>query len=276
MWKPKTHTEFAAFVARTTVHGVRNRHTFKEVERFCLLIGYPHSGSTLVSSVINAHPEMVMGHETDILRYVRPGLSRNLVFSVVLQRDRQFTAANRRWNGNNYAMPTSEQGSFSRLRVIGDKCIAKQAMRLNHDPRLLDLLRSKMGMPLRFIHLVRNPFDNIASIGPKQEMPWRIKKYRTLGDGMDDIRSRLRDEELHELRYEDVVADPKGSLSDVCHFLGLEASDEYLHDCAQLIRPSTHHRRFGVDWTESQRREVEAMIAARSVLAGYTFESDQP
>ncbi len=49
-------------------------------------------------------------------------------------------------------------------------------------------------------------------------MPWRIKKYRTLGDGMDDIRSRLRDKELHGLRYEDIVQDPKGSLSECVIF----------------------------------------------------------
>ena len=275
MWRPASSTEFAAFVARTTVHGVRYRRTFQEVECFCLLIGYPHSGSTLVSSVLNAHPEMVMGHETDILRYVRPGLSRNLLFSVILDRDRQFTAANRHWNGNDYAMPASGQGSFSRLRVIGDKCIARQAMRLHHDPPLLDRLRSTLDMPLRVIHLVRNPFDNIASIASKRGvLSSRIEKYRALGEGMDDIRGRLRAEELCEIRYEDVVADPSRSLSDVCHFLGLEAPDEYLQDCVQLIRPSIQLSRFSVDWTESQRGEVEAIIAARSVLTGYTFGSE--
>jgi Sulfotransferase family len=271
MWKPASGTEFAAFVARTTVHGVRYRRSFQEVECFCLLIGYPHSGSTLVSSVLNAHPEMVIGHETDILRYVRPGLSRNFLFSVILDRDRQFTAQNRRWNGNDYDIPASGQGSFSRLRVIGDKCIARQAMRLHQDPRLLDRLRSTLDMPLRVIHLVRNPFDNIASI--HGVFSSRIEKYRALGEGIDEIQSRLRAEELCEIRYEDVVADPSRSLSDVCHFLGLEASEEYLQGCAQLIRPSIQLSRFNVDWTESQRSEVEAMIAKRSVLTDYTFGS---
>ena len=275
MWKPNTNTDLALFTARATILGVLDRGLFQDVERFCLLIGCGHSGSTLVSTVINAHPEIVMGHETDILRYVRPGVTRNTVFTVILQRDRQFTAAGRRWNGIDYSMPGSDQGSFSRLRVIGDKCIAKQAMRFHHDQRLLDLLRSKMNIPLRVIHLVRNPFDNIASIAPKQELSYRIKKYREVTKAIDDIRSRLTAEELYELRYEDVVADPRRSLSDVCECLGLDASEEYLQHCGQLIRPSTRASRFSVEWTASQKYEVEAMIAARSVLADYAFGIDQ-
>ncbi len=264
-------------MGRATVEAIRNRQTFRQVECFCLLIGYPHSGSTLVNSLLNAHPEMIIAQEADSLRYVRRGLSCNQLYAVILNRDRQFTAAGRHWNGYDYAIAASGQGSFSRLRVIGDKCIGHQAMRLHRDPRLLDQLRSMLRVPIRAIHLVRNPFDTIASIGRNRDEPVSsgTRIYRNLGNGIDEIRSRLSSDELLEMRYENFVADPAKSLSDAWSFVGLQTSDEHLTECSQMIQPSLPRSRFSLDWTVAQQGEVEQIIAARPVLAGYSFTSDR-
>lgn len=275
MRRPTSRLQVASLIGRATVEGIRNREVFREVEYFCLLVGYPHSGSTLFSSLFNAHPEIVMAIEADSLRYVRPGLSRNQLFAVILDRDRRFTAANRRWNGHDYAIVASEQGTYSRLRVVGDKCIGDQVMRLHDDPRLLDRLRFILGVPLRVIHLVRNPFDNIASMARHRNelVSLATRRYRKAGNGIDELRRRLSADELLEVRYESVVADPVRSLSDAWNFVGLQASDRFLRECAQLIEPSVPSSRSSVDWSEAQQSEVEEIIAARPVLAGYTFTS---
>jgi Sulfotransferase family len=275
MWRPKSRLQAAGVVGSATIEGFRNRRSFREVEYFCLLIGYPHSGSTLMTSLLSAHPEMIIAPETDSLRYVRPGLTRNQLFALILDRDRQFTANERRWNGYDYAIPGSSKAA-SRLRVIGDKCIGKQARRLHTDPQLLDRVRSVVRVPIRVIHLVRNPFDSIAKMGRRDvPMARRIRGYERLGNAIDEIRSRLSSEELFEIRYETLVTDPKRSLSDAWRFVGLEASDQFLMECTQLIQPSLPRSRLSIDWSDEQQREVEEIIAARPVLAGYTFTSDQ-
>ena len=276
MRRPRSRLQVASLIGRATVEGIRNRQVFREVECFCLLIGYPHSGSTLFSSLFNAHSEMVIAIEADSLRYVRPGLSRNQLFAVILDRDRRFTAAGRRWNGHDYAIVASNQGAYSRLRVVGDKCIGDQVSRLHEDPRLLDRLRTMLGVPIRVIHLARNPFDNIASMARHRDelISLATRRYRKAGSAIDGIRSRLRPEELLEVRYGSVVANPMTSLSDAWNFVGLQTSDRFLRECAQLIQPSVSSSRSSIDWSEEQRREVEEIIAARPVLAGYTFTSD--
>jgi hypothetical protein len=271
MRRPTSRRQVASLIGRVTVEGIRHRRAFGQVECFCLLIGYPHSGSTLFSSLLNAHPEMVLAVEADSLRYVRPGLSGNQLFALILERDRQLSAVGRQWNGHDYAIGASDQG---RLRVIGDKCIGGQMRRLVDDPRLLDRLRSKVRVPVRVIHLVRNPFDNIASMGRKRKVTvsTRIARYAKASDALDDIRSRLSPEELLEVRYESVVADPVQSLTDAWGFLGLKApSVRVLSQCAQLVQPSLSRSRSRVEWSAAQCREVEEIIATRPVLGGYTF-----
>lgn len=272
--KPMTRSEMARFIGRATVIGWRNRRAFGDVQTFAFLVGYPRSGSTLFGSMLNAHPEMVVAHEADILRYVRPGVTRNQLFAMLLERDRQFALIGRRFNGFDYAMPGRDQGQFTRLRVIGDKHAGRAARRIHADPGRLDRLRSTVGVPIRAVHLVRNPFDNIASIARNQDYPVArgIEIYRELSDAVDDVRGRLDPDELTEFRYEAMAARPTEVLTDVCRFLGVEPSAEYLRACAALADPSGRQGRSTVDWTTDEREQVEAIIAARPVLAGYTFD----
>ncbi len=229
--------EVAAFIAHAAVDGVRNRRTFQGVERFFFMLGYTRSGSTLVGSLLNAHPQMVIAQEIDIFRFLRPGITRNTLFGMVLVRDRQFAAIDRDYHGFDYAVPEGDQGRFTTLRVLGDKHAGRATRRLRDDPHALERLRSLVGVPIRVLHLVRNPFDNIASIARNRDMPLSsaIAIYRKLGIAVDQTMTRLSTDELFEIRYEDLTADPTARLNEICGFIGVPATTDYLNRCATLI-----------------------------------------
>ena len=109
--KPKSRQE-RVVGGRATFEGFRHRRDFRHVERFFFLVGYPRSGSTLTGSLLNAHPEMVIAHEADSLGYVRPGITRNQLFAILLQRDRWFASLDRRWNGFDYSLAGVGPGSL--------------------------------------------------------------------------------------------------------------------------------------------------------------------
>ena len=44
---------------------------FKDIETFCVFIGYPRSGHSLIASLLDAHPEMVFSNELNVLRYIK-------------------------------------------------------------------------------------------------------------------------------------------------------------------------------------------------------------
>jgi Sulfotransferase domain len=265
----------AARIARATLEGVRHRGTFRAVECFLFFLGYNRSGSTLVGSLLNAHPEMVVAHESDFMRYVRPGISRNALFAMLLLRDRQFAAVDRRFHGYAYSLPDSYQGRFTRLRVIGDKHAGRATRSLHDDPDLLEHLRTRVGVPLRIIHLVRNPFDNIASIAQNRGRPlsFAIRVYQTLGDWVDLITPQLDSAELFEIRYERIIADPVESLHDICRFIGVDATPSYVNACAPLIDGGGRRGRDRLSWSSDDVGMVEDLIASRPCLAGYSFEN---
>jgi Sulfotransferase family len=269
----------ALHLARATVEGVRNRRAFRDVEHFLIFIGYPHSGSTLVGSLLNAHPEAVVSHEANILRYVKPGITRQQLFALVLEGDRRFAAVGRRWMHIDYALPGTHQGTFDHLRVVGDKMAQRASRQIYADPSVLDRLRRIVGVPIRVLYLTRNPFDNIASMAspsmtqrPPKSLSEVVERYRGLADAVDDVRRRLESEELLTLSYESVSADPARRMSEICRFIGVDATESFLETCARAIRPGASRSRDRITWPSEERRAVDELIAAHPTLHRYTFD----
>jgi hypothetical protein len=264
-------------LGRATVDGFARRRSFDEVERFVFFIGYPHSGSTMVGALLDAHPEMVISHEADVLRYVKPGVTRSQVFALILDGDRRFEALGRQWMGIDYTFPGTAQGHYDRLRVIGDKSAGQAARQLAPHPRVLDRLRSVVGVPIRVLHITRNPFDNAASIARSRRKPlsFGVNQYRNFSQCVEEVRPNLGPEELMELTYESVTSDPSGQLRALCDFLGVPAHDSFLEACAAAVRPreSRSRSRDAMTWSPELRREVEGLIASRPTLRDYTFSN---
>ena len=55
----------------------RYRDDFDRVERFCLFVGYPRSGHSIVGAVLNAHRDAVISHELDAPPLVLGGCTRD-------------------------------------------------------------------------------------------------------------------------------------------------------------------------------------------------------
>src|SRR5437016_14440476 len=80
------------------------------VERFCLFVGYPRSGHSLVGALLNAHRHAVVAHELDVMRYVTGGYSREEIYRLLLWKDGRFQSKGRSHNGYDYTVPGQWQG----------------------------------------------------------------------------------------------------------------------------------------------------------------------
>ena len=147
-----------------SLDGHRRRHELASVEAFCIFIGYPRSGHSLLGSLLDAHPEMVIAHELDVLTFVAAGWPRRALYSRILNHDATFTESGRQWFGYDYRVPGQWQGRVSKLRVIGDKKGGKTTERLGARPDLLERLRRTVEVPVRLVHVVRSPYDNITTM----------------------------------------------------------------------------------------------------------------
>jgi hypothetical protein len=285
MRKGFTSWELARLRASSSIGGFRQRDLFADLEAFCVFIGYPRSGHSLVGSLLDAHPQMIVAHELDALRFVEAGFTKLQLFHLLLANSERSAALGREQSGYSYAVPGQWQGKSETLRVIGDKKGGVSTRRLQADPGLLQRLAETVDLPLKVIHVTRNPYDNIAAMAmqpelrPPEELRGKVavseamQRYFALCETIDAVSAQLRPEQIFHLRHETLVEAPAESLGELCVFLGTGPSAEYLRDCAAIVRPNHHRSRADVSWSRELISAVAEKINRYPFLKGYSFES---
>ena len=155
--------------ANSLVRIRKNSAFFRDIRTYCMFVGYPRTGHSLIGSLLDAHPNIVIAHELDALRLFNCGFSRRQVFHLLLENSKVMAASGRSHSGYSYEVPNQWQGRFEQLQVLGDKKGATSAMRFYREPRLLASVRTKIGGELKFVHVIRNPYDVLATMARRSK-----------------------------------------------------------------------------------------------------------
>lgn len=251
------------------------------VEGFIVFVGYPRSGHSLVGALLDAHPEIAVAHELDVLNLRAGGFDRAQIVTLALENSARLARIGRQWGGYDYHVPGGWQGRWTRLRLVGDKRGGETSRRLWEQPEILDRFERFIGLPLRVIHVVRDPADNVATM---------VRHARLRADSARDDGTRLAQALSHyaalvranvrfldgapagravTLWHEDMVADPRRRLADLARFLGVAADDAYLDACAAVVQPSPRRSRDEVAWSPEHRAALDRIVASAPFLARY-------
>lgn len=206
-------------------------------KRGYLLIGFPRSGTTLLSRLIGGHQDVSCPPETYLFRSAARflheqsmvegppiGVLSGLAFSGFSAED---------------VMRPLRQTVFSfHTEIAGDRpvWVEKTAVDIFH----LETLREFLGGHVKFIVLERNPLDVIVSnIGLAEVMGAQLtelfeqtretnsphigiaKAWAERAEAMRHLKAVLSDDVCY-LRYEDLTGDPKAELNKVFEFLEVE------------------------------------------------------
>ena len=273
VWAWRKH--MAQAYAQSLLRSGKYADDFGGLEALVLFVGFPRSGHSLVGTLLDAHPDIIIGHEVDMLDYVTSGLSKQQVLYLLLNRSITFTEEGREWTDYNYLVPNQWNGKFRKLRIIGDKKGQGTVWRLTENPQLPDQLRRDYTLPLKFVNVVRNPFDNITTMAKREGYPLdqAIEIYTTLTQNLDVIQQAQPEDDWFEMQHEEVIGTQAKCMQKLCAFVGVDAPDDYLTDCGSLIFAQPNKSRFSVAWSPEQREKVDTLIAATPALSGYRFES---
>lgn len=194
--------------------GFKNRSLWQDIETFCLFLGYPRSGHSLIGALLNAHPNVVMSHESAALKYIYAGFSRNQAYNLIYQKAIISAEQNRKLGGYNYYVPNQWQGKVKQLKVIGDKQGEGTTLRIAASSRYISRLRQISDAELKFIHVVRNPYDNIATISQKTpklggSLEQSIEHYFYLCKINHEFKNSLDSTELIEFKQESFIESPQ-------------------------------------------------------------------
>ena len=166
-------------------------------------------------------------------------------------------------------------------------------------------LESSVGVPLRIIHVLRNPFDMIATSaiissqgvdilrqmknatqdGSNERNVHKFSDHDLIDKGIDTrfkylygaqrvINEVLGPEKVLDIHNSDLVADPKGTVSKIFEFLEIETTQQFLDACEAKVFKSVSRSRDMVAWTPEQIERVESRMKDFDSLKRYSFTSD--
>jgi hypothetical protein len=254
--------------------GLAHKSSFDRVETFCMFIGYPRSGHTLVGSLLDAHPNIILADELNALKFIEAGFSERQIFYLLLRNSRRRAAAGRQRTGYSYHVPDHWQGRFEKLRMIGDKMGYHTPVRLRQNPALLDSIKKMFSVNIKFLHVIRNPYDVIGTMALRtgNSLEQSIDKFFLLCDAVRYVKQRVNPADVYDLRLEDFIVRPKSFLKDLCDFFRLSSEDAYLDACASIVFKSPHASRLEVPWTPTLIDSVRHRISHFDFLTGYSYD----
>lgn len=251
------------------------KQQFSSVKTFCLFIGYPRSGHSIVGSLLDAHPNIIIANELDVLRHFSFGMTREQIFYLLLRNSRNYARKGRVQTGYNYDVPGQWQGRFSEVQVIGDKKGGMTTRRIGRNYDLLDSIAGTVGVPVKYVHMVRNPFDNITTMALRTNstLEAEIQHYFELCRINQNIAGRLKEQNLLEIRHEDLIRDPGEILRKLTDFLNVSCPEDYIRACSAIVSKKTSITRKKVTWPQPLIDSVHATIQDYGFLTHYAYDS---
>ncbi|MDJ1184686.1 hypothetical protein [Roseofilum casamattae] len=272
-------------LAWLSLHGAwEERQTFSEINTYCMFLGYPRSGHSLVGGLIDAHPNAIVGNELNALKYIQNGFNRWQIYYLLLEYSRFFydssqcrvPAKNIPKGRAKYQVPNQYNGKFTTLTTIGDKRGGGTTRMLSTQPELLQYLRDEIALPIKFIHVVRNPYDNISTIlrkNPSKTMQDAIDAYFILAETNEKLLKKIDNNDVFQIALESFIANPQGILEQLLSgFLNLPVTAQYLQDCSNIVFASPNKSRFQVDWNDDAIAQVQQRLEQISFLNHYSYD----
>lgn len=266
-----------------------------KVERFVLFIGYPRSGHSIIGTMLDAHPNIIIAHEFPLTRSLMSETKRRKVtkqglFNALYLNSRAELVYGERGElglkrkGYLLALNNSFHGHFNgKLTIIGNKEGGATAKHYHVHPTevtgVFKWLEHEVEIPIHVLHVVRNPYDMIATHalyaagkGSQKYEASEAKKLNNpslLEEAANQILFRARAVSIMQkllnlnvllIHHEDMVNKPKQTISRICEFLQVNCTGRYLESCKAKTYQSVSKTRNLVVWTEHLMDRVESEI----------------
>lgn len=276
-----------------------------------MFIGYPRSSHSLVGSILDAHPEIIIPHEYHIVEQWNiyrdvalrnSGMQKFLLFYNLHSLSTWQASFGSRATKPaflddgiySYHVPGAWQGSFNgKLKVIGDKKGGGTTMELTEKPEkfaILKELNDTLGIPLKFLHVIRNPFDVISTwvlrlfnvrhqvndgkteIDKPAALDNAIKSFFQLIETNKRIKQLYGDHAVLDILSHELILKPKETMKAICSFVRVKCNEDYLHQAENILFGKPSITRTTVVWTEEQKQRVYKEMKKYSFLQLFSFE----
>lgn len=233
--------------------------------KWVTFVGEGRSGATIVSAIVDSHPNARIGEEIKVIsKWRRLGWSRDEIINEVLHSGYGKERKSKALPGMlKYEEP---------LKIIGDKVgwDAINEVRKRGAPKsILSDFAEHMKMEVLVIHTTRNPYDNIAAwmISPKWKRLFpddyyrarmMVRRYSRFYTTAEEI---MQNQRVFHLRNEELCNNTENILHQLAEFLDLEPNKSWIKPCIKLIFKAPNKKSKQVKWNP----EIYDMIKWRII-----------
>ena len=275
----------------------------ERVKTFVFFLGHGRSGHSIVGSLLDSHPHIVISHEYGLFLQLSRGTvapTKPEIFNALWNKSVQSISKGGVRNNGHKGYTLQVDGLYAgsyrdHIDVIGDKKGYQTTSMLIESPKkwshTYKTLKS-LDVSLKVIHVMRNPYDNIATaalyklpegIADLKESnetfkidPVRIdniiKMYFSLHNAIEEAEKEYN-LDIIDVHGQDLILDSKGTLVRICDSLGVSCSDEYLETCSNKIYKTESKTRCRIEWTDDQLKRIQEKINKYDKLRRYSFDS---
>ena len=249
------------------------------LQYFCMLIGYQSSRHNLVDSIIDAHPNAVISYELHVGRLVKMGLPKDKIFSMIILNSIKSAHQGRIWNQHSYIIPDEWNGRFNTIKVIGDKQGGTNSKFFTRNPDMLRTIDSSLGMPVKYIHVMRNPYDMMSTLYrlTKNPAPDRIKyaigQITKQMKRVENLRQQIDSEHWLDLYHEQLLSSPVETIEALFRFFDLETPSRFTENCKKILYSNPHKSRFDIPWRDADIEFLTRELSQFPWFSSYSFDS---
>lgn len=246
-----------------------------------MFIGYPRSGHSLVGSIIDAHPNACISHELDALAVYKQYAHTSDFFRKIQDLSAIQAKNGRISYGYSYRFDTLSSGKTEHLQVIGDKKGSGTTQQLIKDIHALDTFSDFVQLPLKIIHVTRNPFDIITTKAGYKDLKTVPVTANSIAESSAVIYAEAKMNQqlidaglnnIHSFSHECLVENPEATLQKLFDFLDLEINTSFIQQISKNLFGQVNQSRKKYAWSAAEIQQVNDSIIQLPIFSNYSYE----
>lgn len=245
-----------------------------DLKYLVIFLGNPRSGTTITRSLLDAHSNVLISNELNLVRFYLAGEDWKTILGRILDNSDRFQRKPK-WSGYNYKI--TAQGEKN-IKIVGDKKAGRSVKYWQTNNKLYKDIQEWSPIPIKIIHCVRNPYDTIARkvLKNKNTVSHNTNRYFELEKGASIAKAAFNKDNYHTVYLEDWIKRPKENLIELMNYLDLSCDKHYIENCLSILFNEEKKARSEITWKEEEIKKIAELSQDFSHLHYYFKENQLP